>query len=68
MALLKYFKVKRSPLPDPDGPLSAHISTECIKGANEEVALILNDDHSNTTGKRSPGKRLSLVGMLQSTG
>ena len=45
MALLKYFKVKRSPLPDPDGPLSAHVSTECIKGANEEVSLTLNDDH-----------------------
>ena len=47
MALLKYFKLKRSPLPDPEGPLSAHVSKKCIEGANEEVSPILNDDQSN---------------------
>lgn len=51
MALLKYFKVKKSPLPDPEGPLSERVSTECIKGANDEVSLILNGDQPN---KRSP--------------
>ena len=44
MALLKYFKLKKFPLPDQEGPLSAHVST---KGANEEVSSILNDDQSN---------------------
>ena len=47
MALLKYFKLKKSPLPDPEGPLSAHVSTKYIEGANEEVSSILNDDQSN---------------------
>ena len=51
MALLNYFKLKKSPLPDPEGPLSDHISTKCIEGANEEVTSILNDHQSI---KRSP--------------
>ena len=51
MALLKYFILKRSPLPDPEGPSSAHVSTKCIKGANKEVSSILNDNQSN---KRLP--------------
>ena len=51
MALLKYFKLKKSLLPDPEGPLCTHVSTSCIEGANKEVSLILNDDQSN---KHSP--------------
>ena len=42
MALLKYLKLKKSPLPDPEGPLSAHVSTECIEGANEKVSSRLH--------------------------
>ena len=47
MALLKYFKAKKSPLPDPEGPLSAHVSIECTEGANEEVLSILHDSQLN---------------------
>ena len=47
MALLKYLKLKKSPLPDSEGPLSAHVTTKCIEGANKEVSSILNDDQSN---------------------
>ena len=47
MALLKYLKLKKSPLPDLEGPLSTHVSTKCIEGTNEEVSSILNDDQSN---------------------
>ena len=38
MALLKYLKLKKFPLPDPEEPLSAHVSTKCIEGANEKVS------------------------------
>ena len=38
------FKVKKSPLPDPEGPLSADV---IIEGANEEVSSILNDNQLN---------------------
>ena len=39
MALLKYLKLKKSPFPNPEGPLSAHVSTKCIDGANEKVYI-----------------------------
>ena len=52
MALLKYLKVKKKLLlPDPEGLLSAHISTEYIKEANQEVANLNESDQPN---KRSP--------------
>ena len=35
MALINYFKVKKFPLPDPEGPLSTHIHNKCIKGTNK---------------------------------
>ena len=60
--------------PDPDGPLSSHISTKCIKRAYDDISLIHNDDHLNITDKCSlylkvtSEQRLLLVDMLQSTG
>lgn len=65
MALLKYLKVKKMLLlPDLEGLLSAHISTECIKEANREVANLNEDDQLN---KRSPylkatPKQIAIVG------
>ena len=44
MALLKYFKSKKSPLPDPKGPLSTNVSAQFIEGANKEVKVMLNDE------------------------
>ena len=44
MALLKYFKMMKSPLPDLEGPLSTHVT---IEGANKEIMLILNDNQLN---------------------
>jgi len=47
MALLKYFKLKKPTLPDPEGPLSARVSSDCIREANKEVSEALK-------GKRAP--------------
>jgi len=41
MALLKYFKLNKPFLPDPEGPLSAHVSSDCIREANKEVSAAL---------------------------
>ena len=41
MALLKYFKLNKPSLPDPEGPLSAHVSSDCIREANKEVSAAL---------------------------
>jgi len=41
MALLKYFKLNKPSLPDPEGPVSAHVSSDCIREANKEVSAAL---------------------------
>ena len=41
MALLKYFKLNKHSLPDPEGPLSAHVSSDCIIEASKEVSVAL---------------------------
>ena len=46
MALLKYLKSKKSPLPDPEGPLSVHVIGQFIEGANEVIRVTLNDKQS----------------------
>jgi len=33
MALLRYFKLKKLNLPDPEGHLRVHVSSDCIKEA-----------------------------------
>jgi len=43
MALLKYFKLKKTSFTNPEGPLSAHISSGCIAEANKEVSLVLKE-------------------------
>ena len=45
MALLKYFKLNKPSLPDPEGPLSAHVSSDCIREANKEVSVALKVKH-----------------------
>ena len=66
MALLKYLKPKKKPgeelLPDPEGSLSEHLSSEAIREANKEVKLVLSKESS----KRSPylratGKQKAIV-------
>ena len=47
MALLKYLLNEEVSLPNPEGPLNADVSIECMKGANKEVSSILNDYQSN---------------------
>ena len=41
-------------MPDPEGSLSAHISTECIEEANQEVSSILNQMEDDRSNKHSP--------------
>ena len=54
MALLKYLKPKKQSreelLPDPEGSLSEHLSSEAIREANKEVKLVLSKESS----KHSP--------------
>ena len=38
MALLKYFKLNKPSLPDPEGPLSTHVSSDCIREPNKEIS------------------------------
>ena len=67
MALLKYLKPKKKPpeelLPDPEGSLSKHLSSDAIREANKEVKLVLSKESS----KRSPylkatGKQKAIIG------
>ena len=37
MAILKYFKARKSPLSDSEEPLSAHGGTECIEEVNRRL-------------------------------
>jgi len=50
MALLKYLKVKKKThkesLPDPEGLLSEHLSSEAIKETNKEVKLVVLKESS----------------------
>ena len=46
MALLRYFKLKKSTLSDPEGPLSARISSDCIRETNKEVSSALKEKRS----------------------
>lgn len=56
MALLKYFSLKRSTLPNPNGPLSKVLPSEGIKSANTVVEEVLKENNSQNkaggTGSR----------------
>ena len=67
MTLFKYLKPKKKPpeelLPDPEGSLSKHLSSDAIREANKEVKLVLSKESS----KRSPylkatGKQKAIIG------
>ena len=47
MALIKNLLDEEVSLPDPEGPLTADVSIECMKGANKKVSSILNDYQLN---------------------
>jgi len=63
MALLKYFKLNRPTLPDPERPLSALISSDCIRGANKEVSAALKEKCTPYT-LRLPGTKRLWTGSM----
>ena len=52
MALLKYLKMLRKSLADPQGSLASSIPSQAIAQANAEIQLVLNDDKKQK--KRGP--------------
>ena len=52
MALLKYFKRKETPLPNPNGSLVEIVPSKSIAMANREVKPLLENASTSGTNKR----------------
>ena len=59
IALLKYFLVKSTSLPDPNGPLSSTVKSQTIKSANRKVSALFASEYSSKHDSR-PSRGLYL--------